>query len=246
MPFLSHLDELRRRLTIVLVVVGVLTAAFYYPASDYFLNFILAPIKPWFPKGATFVLLSPLAGATIRIKAAFYMALIVGSPVIIWHVMRFFLPALKPNERKYVIPTFIAMVLLFLGGVTFAYYVIFPPGFQWLIGQTPAGATLTPQMMEFFDTAMLLLIGFGLGFQVPVVVFYLIIFRVIPYATLRASWRYVYVILLIISAVATPDWSPVTMGAMAAALVVLYEISLLFARLVLNRRIKTAQAAGLE
>ena len=86
-------------------------------------------------------------------------------------------------------------------------------------------------------------LGFGFAFELPLIVFYLVIFDVIPYKKLRGSWRTVYVALMIICAVITPDASPVTMLLMFAAMIVLYEGSLLLARLVLGRRIKAQNEA---
>ena len=81
-------------------------------------------------------------------------------------------------------------------------------------------------------------IGFGFAFELPLIVFYLVIFDVVPYKKLRGSWRTVYVVLMVVSAMATPDASPITMLLMFAALLVLYEGSLLISRIVLGKRIK--------
>ena len=85
-------------------------------------------------------------------------------------------------------------------------------------------------------------IGFGVAFELPLVIFYLVIFDVIPYKKLRGSWRTVYVVLMVLCAVVTPDASPVTMLLMFAAMIVLYEGSLLLARVALARRIKRQNA----
>lgn len=242
MPFFDHLAELRRRLTIVFVTVvtGALVGYFF---ADHFINFVLAPIRPRLPPGTPFVLLRSLEGMTLRFTAGLYLSLIATSPIIIWQAMAFFLPALKPNERKYVVPTFVAMVLFFLTGIVFCYAVIVPPGFGWLIAQLPAGAVLNPQMSEFFSTETLLMLGFGIGFQLPVVVFYLLLFGIVPYRSLRSNWRYVYTTLVIVAAAVTPDWSPWSMGGLAVALILLYEASLLLARIVLRKRIRERRLA---
>jgi sec-independent protein translocase protein TatC len=93
---------------------------------------------------------------------------------------------------------------------------------------------------EFF------LLGFGIAFQTPVVVFYLVYFGVVPYATLRKNWRIVYVSTFVIAAGITPDWSPVSMMALGLSMIVLYEMSLALVRVVLARRIKARDAALAE
>jgi sec-independent protein translocase protein TatC len=94
-----------------------------------------------------------------------------------------------------------------------------------------------PDAARWFGGVILLLLAFGVGFQIPVIVFYLMIFNIVPYKKLRQNWRVSYVALMCVSAIATPDWSPVTMGALFGALVVLYETSMALARVVLARRI---------
>ena len=92
-------------------------------------------------------------------------------------------------------------------------------------------------MSSYIDIIIKFELGFGFAFELPLIVFYLVIFDVIPYKKLRGSWRTVYVVLMVICAVVTPDASPVTMLLMFAAMIMLYEGSLLIARVVLGRRI---------
>ena len=94
------------------------------------------------------------------------------------------------------------------------------------------------QADKWIDIIIKFEVGFGLAFELPLMVFYLTIFEVVPYAKLRSSWRYVYIGLLVVSAFVTPDASPVTMFLMFAAMIGLYEASLLVARLVLGNKIK--------
>jgi len=93
-------------------------------------------------------------------------------------------------------------------------------------------------MSSYIDIIIKLEIAFGFAFELPLIIFYLVIFNIVPYKKLRGSWRTVYVALMILCAMVTPDASPVTMLLMFAAIIVLYELSLLAARVVLARRIK--------
>ena len=173
----------------------------------------------------------------LRFQVAFYASIVVGAPIIIWQVMAFFLPALKEKERRYVVPTFMAAVILFVMGVAFCYLVILSAGLQWILAQGAGVVAVVPDAQKFFEGVILLLIGFGAGFELPIVVFYLVIFNIVPYAKLRSQWRVVYVVLMFVASAATPDWSPWTMGGLFVALGVLYEASMLFARVTLRRRI---------
>ncbi len=238
MPFFDHLSELRRRLVIIVASVSIVSLVVYTWAWDIY-DFIMKPVLPYLKKAGaeSLVTLGPFEGFTLRFRVSLYAAIVIASPIIIWQVMAFFLPALKSRERKYVIPTFAAMITLFLGGITFCYIVVLPKAFEWMIAQLGGAVGLMPDAARWFGGVTLLLLAFGVGFQIPVIVFYLMIFDIVPYKTLRSNWRVAYVTLMVVSAIATPDWSPVTMGALFAALVVLYEASMLLARVVLSRRI---------
>ena len=229
MPILDHLGELRRRLTIVVVSVLACSIVVYF-ATPTLIDLLMIPIKAQMPPGTELTILTVLGGFTIRFKVAFFFGVIMATPIIIWEAMAFFLPALRPSERKWVVPTIAAMVTLFFIGMIFCYFIIQGPAFGWMLDQTAAFATVTPNAEDFLDIEMLLEIGFGIAFQIPLIVFYLAVFHIVPYSTLRAQWRYVYIAMLILSACVTPDASPVTMALMFAALVGLYEIALLVAR----------------
>jgi sec-independent protein translocase protein TatC len=239
MPFLRHLDELRKRVFLVVGVLTVLTIAAYF-FTDQIMAFLIAPVRTSLG-GELPAVFDPLEAMTLRFVLSFWTAIVVASPLIIWETMAFLLPALKPKERRWFIPTFAAAVVLFVGGAVFAYMMILPASFEWLIAQagesmrTILRAESTLTVIEFF------LLGFGVAFQTPIIVFYLVFFGVIKYRKLRESWRFVYVGITIAAAMITPDWSPVSMGALAIAMIVLYEASMLACRLVLAKRIK-AQA----
>ncbi len=160
--------------------------------------------------------------------------------------MAFLLPALKPKERRWFVPTLIAAVLLFLIGIVFCYLVILNTAISWLIDQSQGLGDVLPQMSAYIDIIIKFEIGFGLAFQIPLIVFYLVVFRIIPYKKLRSSWRVIYIVLMVFCAVITPDASPITMLLLFTALVVLYELSLLFARIVLAKKIKREQQEELE
>lgn len=235
MPLLDHLGELRRRLTIV--IVSVLVAAIVmYAATPTIIDFVLDPIREFLPDDGKLNVLSALGGFTVRFKVAVFIGGIVCAPIIIWQTMAFFLPALKPSERKWVVPTVAALIVLFALGMIFCYLVILRAAFGWLLSQTAEFATIIADAEDFLSTILLLEIGFGIAFELPLIIFYLSILHVVPYRTLRQQWRYIYVGLLILSATVTPDASPVTMALMFAALISLYEISLLVARQVISAR----------
>jgi sec-independent protein translocase protein TatC len=244
MPFLSHIGELRNRLFIVFVVLSVATVVAYFFTNQIF-RFLLAPVWPILGGGLP-VTLGVLDPMTVRFALSFWSAVVICSPIVGWQVLAFLMPALRANERKWVLPTFSAMVLLFISGVVLCYIVILPASFQWLADQSGTIMKFMPQAGDMVTVVEFFLLGFGIAFQTPVIVFYLVYFGVVSYKKLRESWRIIYVTITILAAMITPDWSPVSMGALAIAMVVLYELSMLTCRVVLAKKIKAQAAAELE
>ena len=234
MPLLEHLGELRMRLVRIVAFLGVAVCIFYF-AAPALGRFLLEPLPVTADDLVHLGALDPFA---VRFKVAFWASLVATSPVIIWQLLAFFLPALKPSERKWFTPTFIVMVVLFITGVVFCYFVILPPAFTWLLDQADGLGAILPEAAKYIDIVIKFELGFGLAFELPMVIFYLVIFDIVPYKKLRGSWRVVYVALLVFCAMITPDASPITMLLMFSAMIGLYELSLFLARIVLSRRIK--------
>lgn len=242
MPLFDHLSELRMRLVRIIACLAVAVCVFYFSAPIMG-QFLLLPIADYLPFNmetgyVDLVALDPFEAFAVRFEIAVFFGVIATSPVILWQLLAFFLPALKPKERKWFTPTFIAAVLLFILGVVFCYGVILNAAFQWLTDQAQGLGYVEPRMNSYIDIIIKFEIAFGFAFELPLVIFYLVIFDVIPYKKLRNSWRMVYIVLMVICAIVTPDASPVTMLLMFAAMIALYELSLLFARIVLSKRIK--------
>lgn len=244
MSLMEHLGELRMRLVRIVVVLLVACIVFYL-ATPTIAQFLLMPVAEYLPANEDGQVLLNVLGAfdafALRFQLSLWASLVATAPFILWQILAFFLPALKPKERKWFLPTFFAAVGLFIFGTIFCYLVILNPAFEWLTDQASGFANILPEASKWVDIIIKFELGFGLGFELPLVVFYLVVFNVIPYDKLRKSWRYVYIGLLIFSAMVTPDASPVTMGLMFAALVLLYEISLFIARFAVKKRAKKVE-----
>lgn len=235
----EHLGELRRRILIVVVVLLV-AAVILYVYSPQLIEFLIQPIEEYLPDGTSgdLNILDPMGGFTLRFKVAMVAAVLVTSPVWIWQILAFFLPALKPNERKWVVPTFFAGILLFALGNVFCYYIILDPAFGWLLGQITEFASIVADASQYIDLILMFELAFGIAFELPLVIFYLIVFEIVPYNKFRENWRIIYIVLMIVCAAVTPDASPVTMLLLYAAMVGLYELSLGLAKVVLRKKIK--------
>ena len=249
MPLMDHLGELRRRLTIIVTSLFV-TALVLYFATPSLINFLMAPVQEFIPPSLAgdvasgLYVSSPLGGFSIRFRVAIFAALCVCSPIVLWEILAFFLPALKPNERRWVVPTLAVGVFLFIFGIVFCYCVILGAAFGWMTGESDAIGTVLPDAETYIKAILGLEIAFGIAFELPLIVFYLIVFNLVPYKTFRKNWRTIYVVLLVLCAMVTPDANPITMLFMFAALLSMYEISMLVARFVLSKRIAKQKAEG--
>jgi sec-independent protein translocase protein TatC len=252
MPLFDHIGELRRRLTVIVVALLIATCILYLVA-DQLIYFLVRPILEYVLAGGVDAaaaitnstqlkesgalnILDVFGAFALRFKVALVFGILVTCPIWIWQLLGFFMPALNPNERKWVVPTFFAAIALFSFGMAFCYLVILDPAFEWMLAQNTFATTFA-DAGRYINTILLFEIGFGIAFELPLVVFYLTVFNIIPYKKLRASWRVVYIVLMVICAMVTPDANPITMLLMFAAMAVLYEGSLLISRLVLARRL---------
>jgi sec-independent protein translocase protein TatC len=247
MPLFDHLGELRRRLTVIVTALLVASVLLYFfapglvfvmvqPVSEY-LALGGEPITSIDQLSTVLITLNPLEGFSLKFKVALVFAVVICCPIWIWQILGFFLPALLPKERMWVIPTFFVAIGLFVGGALFCYFLILDPAFSWLLGQSLDISQPYANAADYINTILLFEIGFGIAFELPLVVFYLTVFNIVPYKKLRSSWRVVYIVLMVLCAMITPDANPITMVLMFAAMATLYEAALLISRIVLSRRI---------
>lgn len=250
MPIMDHLGELRMRVVRIIACLAIAVCVFYLSAPAMG-QFLLMPLSDYLPFDAatgwtTLVALDPFEAFAVRFQIALFFAFIATSPVILWQLLAFFLPALKPKERKWFVPTLTVAVVLFVIGIVFCYLVILSAAFEWLTDQAAGLGYIEPRMSSYIDIIIKFEIAFGLAFELPLIIFYLVLFNIVPYKSLRNNWRTVYVVLMVLCAMVTPDASPVTMLLMFAAIIALYEISLLAARVALARKIKRQELEDAE
>jgi len=236
-PFLQHFNELRKRLTQYVIVLFLLSFLFYWqPIHELIMRIIFRDVFPHIPD-AQFAIMGIFDAMTFRFTVGVYAALVITIPLLMYHIFAFFAPAMKDRERKWVFPVIGAASGLFVTGVLFAYFLILPTAVQWLVNQHTAFTYEVPRAQEWLSGVILLLLAFGISFELPLVVFALIALGIVTYPAIRESWRVVYVGLFVLAAIVTPDRGPVTMLALAIALLLLYEGGLFIARLVLAKRI---------
>lgn len=226
LTFIEHLAELRQRILVSALAVFVTGSVCFYFAWP--LMHVLTR-----PAGKVkLVYLSPLEPFMVKIKIAIFGGIFVSAPLIIYELMAFIAPGLKKRERKWIFPSVFFLVLLFAAGVVFGYYYIMPIGTKWLLNQAAGELAANMTASNYTTYAGWFLLAFGISFETPLFILLLVRFGALSPATLRKNWRYALLIILLIAAIITPDWNPVTMVVMAGPMLVFYFASILLAPLV--------------
>ena len=233
-PFLSHLEELRKRLINCIIAIAVTFAAAYIFAEKIF-NFLTAPLKKVLPEGEKMIFTNPPELFFTYLKTALVSGILIASPYIFYQVWKFIAPGLYQNEKKYVIPFVLTSTVLFVGGAVFGYLMIFPFGFSFFLGIGDESYRALIKVNEYFTFSSKLLLAFGLGFELPVIMFFLTRMGVVSVAFLKKNRKYAILLTFIGAAIFTPP-DPVTQCMMAGPLILLYEVGLFFSRFAEKKR----------
>jgi sec-independent protein translocase protein TatC len=236
MTLREHLGELRRRLiisVIAFVIAAIVATVFYTPILHFLIrplcNVDHATIKPG-AGGCSLYVTSPLDGLSLRIKIAMFGGLVFASPVILYQVWSFVTPGLRARERKYAIPFVTAAFSLFLAGAATAYIVLpHALGFLKSVGGPELQQIYDP--IPYLGLIVLMMTLFGLTFEFPVVLVSLELAGVVTPARLLKAWRWAVIIIVVVSAVATPSGDPFSMFALVIPLVSFYFISIAIGKL---------------
>jgi sec-independent protein translocase protein TatC len=245
MPFLDHLEELRWRLiwSLLALTVGFVAGFLIVDAFDV-LGLLMRPIAPHLPDGKLYFT-SPIEPFMLTLKLAFYTGLVLASPVIIWQLWKFLSPALYAKERRIVLPVSLAAVLLFLGGVLLAYLLVLPTAIRVLLGFQARSLQPIVTAKEYFGFAMQVVIAFGAIFEIPLVLLILVYLKVISARFLSRNRRFAVAGNAFLSMLLSPP-DLISMTLMMIPVQLLYEITVLLARLLERRRAKQEASSGPE
>lgn len=245
MTLLEHLGELRNRLIISVLAVGIgaivgwfLYAPVFNFLTDPYCNFIQhypqLGVKHGHCNGG-FMFTTVIAPFMLKIKLATYIGFAIALPVTLYQIWRFITPGLNPNERRYAVPFVVASVLLFVMGAVFAMLTL-PKALAFLLGFAGTSRfTLLLTADKYVSFVLLLISVFGLSFEFPVVLVALVAAGVLSSEKLRRWRRYAVFGIAVFAAVITPSQDWFTMSAMMVPLLVFYELSILVSRFVLKK-----------
>ena len=223
-----HIADLRKRLVISCLTVAAMffvCFSFYEPI----LNWMMVPVEAVLPKNSQMVAVEIQETFFTALKVAFFAGFIVSLPVIFWQLWLFLAPGLYDHEKKLVIPFVFFATLMFLSGSAFAYYIVVPVGFEFLINFGSTVVTVLPSNGKYVGFFTKLLIGFGIAFELPVITFFLAKIGLVDDRMLKDFFRYAIILIFVVSALLTPP-DVISQLLMAAPLTLLYGVSIYIAK----------------
>jgi sec-independent protein translocase protein TatC len=248
MTIIEHLNELRSRLLRVVLAIfaGMIVGFVVY---DHVLHFLTGPYRDLcrdqldnLKCDGDLLNPDPIGGFGTRVRLSGYMGVAMAMPVVLWQVWRFIAPGLLAKEKKYAIPFIVSSMVLFASGALVA-WITLPKALEWLTAY--AGSGTNPQFFidKYVGFVVLLMVGFGVGFQFPVILVTIQLLGLVQPGTLLRSWRLAIVIIAVVAAVVTPGGDPFSMLGLGGPMLVFYFVAAGIGHVALRRRRKRAAAA---
>jgi len=232
MSFLEHLEELRRRILYSLVaLLGGFLIAFAF--IRHIFDFIMRPLYALLPRDGplanTLVYSEPTEAFILYLKMALLAGIMIAAPVILYQVWAFVAPGLYAREKKFAIPFIGLGTVCFLLGAVFSHYVLFPWTWRFLASFSTDYLAFLPRIEPVFSLYTKMLLGMGLVFQMPTLVFFLARMGVVSARFLVRNFKYAVLLIFVVAALITPTGDPLTQSLFAAPMIALYGISILIA-----------------
>ena len=242
MSFLEHLDELRKRIlnSVIGILVGVVSGFWFIPQI---FDFVLAPSRAVLPEGVKMIYTQPGEAFGLWVTISLISGFVIASPYVMYQVWMFIAPGLYSNEKKFAIPFVLLTTIGFLLGAAFNHFVAFPFLIAFFGSFHTVDLAFMPRVSEIFGLYVKMLIGMGIIFQMPTVVFFLAKMKLVTARWLWRNLRYAVLIMFVAAAVLTPSGDPWNQAVFAAPMIALYLLSIIIAWIV-NPRSKTTNAIG--
>ncbi len=225
--FMSHLIELRDRL-LRCVLAFLLVFVCLFPWARDIYTVLANPLLAALPRGGQMIATEVTAPFFVPVKVTMLAALVIALPYLLYQVWAFVAPGLYAHEKKLVLPLVLTSTLLFIAGMSFAYFVVFPVVFHFITSIAPEGVAVMTDIQKYLDFVITLFIAFGVTFEVPVAVVILARAGVVSVAKLREARPYVVVGAFVIGAIFTPP-DVVSQILLAVPLWLLYEVGIIIA-----------------
>ena len=238
--FLSHLLELRDRLLRAIIAV-VIVFAFLFPFANDIYSLLAQPLLAKLPKGGQMIATEVTTPFLVPIKLAMLSAVVLSLPYLLYQLWAFVAPALYTQEKRLAVSMVVASTLLFLCGMSFAYFLVLPVVFGFITSVAPAGVAVMTDINKYLDFVIGLFMAFGLTFEVPVAVVLLVKMDMVSVAKLKEIRPYIFVGAFVIGAIFTPP-DVVSQIMLAVPLWLLYEAGIVVATLIKKRQATADEA----
>lgn len=239
MSFLEHLEELRKRIinSCIAIAVGALVGFLFIGRI---VDFILLPTRRALPANVKLIYTQPGEAFSLYVQIAFIVGVIVAAPVVMYQVWIFIAPGLYSNERRFAYPFVFFTTSGFVLGAAFNHYISFPFMMAFFASFNTPDLAFMPRLAEVFGLYTKMLIGMGIVFQMPTVVFFLAKMKVITARVLITNLKYAVLIIFVIAAIITPTGDVAAQAIFAAPMFGLYLLSILIAWLVGPKRLRAS------
>ncbi|PYQ52472.1 MAG: twin-arginine translocase subunit TatC [Acidobacteria bacterium] len=224
MTFLEHLEELRKRLIVSIIALGVAFLACWNYADRIF-GLLARPLSRFLPPGDKLVFTRLTEPFLLYMKVAFFAGIFVASPIILWQLWLFIAPGLYKRERRYAAPFIIIASLFFILGGWFGWRVLLPGTCAFFL-ETGKQFKQMIKADEFFSFASMIILATGLVFETPILIFFLARFGIVTPAFLLQKFKWAIVLSFIIAAIVTPTPDMVTQTALALPMIGLYALGI--------------------
>jgi sec-independent protein translocase protein TatC len=230
--FITHLLELRDRLlrTVIFLVV---IFAIIFPFANEIYHFLATPLLAHMPTGSSMIAVEVISPFLTPLKMAMYASLLAGMPYLLYQMWAFVAPGLYQHEKRLAMPLLISSIILFYAGVAFAYFVVFPLVFNFLVNVAPEGVAVMTDINKYLDFVLALFFAFGLAFEVPVATIILIAMGITTADSLVTKRPYIIVGAFVIGMLLTPP-DVISQVMLALPMWALFEAGIIMSRILIQ------------
>ncbi len=233
-PFTAHLEELRQRLLVCFIAVGI-GFVLSYGFKEKLFDILTRPLISVMQTGDKMIFTGLPEAFFTYLKVALLSGIMLAAPVILYQFWMFVAPGLYNKEKRLLVPIVFLSSFFFIGGALFGYFIVFPFGFKFFLGFASETIQALPSMREYLGFASKLLLAFGLVFELPLVITFLAKLELISVEFLKKNRKYALLLFFVCAAIITPP-DVVTQIMMALPLMALYEVSIFGARIFGKKR----------
>src|SRR6056300_781571 len=237
-PLISHLLELRTRVTRMVIAILVLLVAFFPFENDIYI-FVAAPLMDVMPEGTSMIATQVASPFLTPFKLALVTAVFVAMPYLLHQLWSFIAPGLYQHEKRLAVPLLASSVILFYAGAAFAYFVVFPLVFAFLTSVAPEGVAVATDITAYLDFVLTLFFAFGISFEVPIATILLVLAGMTTPDKLAQKRPFVVVGAFVIGMLLTPP-DVISQTLLAVPIWLLFEVGIFFSRL-LKRKPKASE-----